>query len=625
MKLLQQYFIAFTRKPYVLLTLLAFALLLNVGSVIKGGLYADDYIHASYFLGSDILAKKGFLDGIGVADLSRLMKEQFSFFDPRIKNYQAMLDFGQLPWWTGEDALLHFYRPVAVITHYIDYQLWPDNTHLMHAVNLFWYLLGLSAIYLLYRGVGIEKSVAVLALLFVILDQSFSQVVAWVAARNILLVVSFGFFSVYAYHRSIDSKQWYLVSWITLGLSLLSAEGGVGICAYLGAYMFTLDTRAWPKRILHLLPFALLAIAWQLYYQSQGFGAYGVDLYLDPGHKPVEFLTTAIWRLPGNFFELISGVDFFSGQVRPDIRQGFALLGVMSFITLIWFLLPQIRSNARLRFFLVGSLFALVPGLAISLSPRVMVLPNVGMAIVFAYIFYYFSQQAWIGGRRVIAMTMIPYVIFMHIIIALGLSVYILQATIEQAGNPKVDKSESIIGVTDYVDKSIVIINALKPFWLAFAGHELAYQGLELPASIRVLGSGFHAVTVTRLSEREMNLQAHPAFQFDATPVIDLSGKPAGHSVYLTQYLMGLVRNSQQEWQAGEEYVFPELKIRVDKLYQGKPALLYVQLLQEDMNDYRWAYWDTKLHNYQSFQLPAVGESVKLKGIFNNYKERKYF
>ena len=196
---------SFARKPYAFWLLMLAALVLHSGTTITGGLYADDYVHKSYFLGSEALSEKGLLDGIGVGDFTELLSDQFNFFDPEEANYAPMMKFGMLPWWASQDALLHFFRPLATVTHYIDYQLWPENTHIMHGVSLLWYLLGVLAIYAVYRGVGVEKPVALLALLLVILDHSMFQVVTWIASRSMLMVIAFGFFTVYAYHRSITS------------------------------------------------------------------------------------------------------------------------------------------------------------------------------------------------------------------------------------------------------------------------------------------------------------------------------------------------------------------------------------------------------------------------------------
>ena len=255
-------------------------------------------------------------------------------------------------------------------------------------VSLVWYLVGVAAVYLMYRGVGVEKPVAILALLLVILDNSMYQVVTWIASRSMLLVMAFGFFAVYAYHRSLSSRLWYILALLSLACAALSAEAVIGICAYLGAYMFALEKRSWSKRILHLLPFAALILVWLAYYRAHGYGAYGVDFYIDPGHEPATFFKTALYRLPGNFFELSSGLDVVAGLFRPDIHHSyFAMAGVVLFAVMLYLLWPRFKENRILLFFFLGSIFALVPGLTISLSPRVMILPFVGMAVVFAYLF----------------------------------------------------------------------------------------------------------------------------------------------------------------------------------------------------------------------------------------------
>ena len=60
------------------------------------------------------------------------------------------------------------------------------------------------------------------------------------------------------------------------------------------------------KRALALLPFALAVVVWRVLYQNAGFGALGVEFYTDPARDLPAFLNLAVYRLPGNFFELFS-------------------------------------------------------------------------------------------------------------------------------------------------------------------------------------------------------------------------------------------------------------------------------------------------------------------------------
>jgi hypothetical protein len=621
MQKLYQLWQRFSQYKAALFIVLLVAAVLHIGTSVSGGLYADDYVHQAYFLGSEPLEAKGFLEGIGVGDFTQLLSNQFNFFNPHKENYAALKAFGMLPWWASEDALLHFFRPLATLTHYIDYQLWPYNTHLMHAQSLLWYLLGIGAIYALYRGVGVDKPIALFALFLLVLDHSMYQVVTWIASRSMLMVMAFGFFAVYAYHRSIQSRAWYLVALLALLLAALSAEAVIGICAYLGAYMFVLDKRLWFKRVLHIVPLALLIIIWHAYYQSQGYGAYGVDFYIDPGHEPIAFMSAAWYRLPGNFFELISGIDVVSGQIRPDIHHiAFAVLGLLSFLLFVYVLRPVFKQHPTSLFFFVGSCLSLIPGLTIALAPRVMILPFVGMAVVFSYVFMFVIQKHWQKKQCIVASGLAIYIGLMHLLVSLVLASLVTVNSIPSSHADKVRKPYGFVdlGVDDIADKPVILINSFRPFWLAFYAHHLVVQNQPLPSSLRVLSSAFYPITVTRVSERELLLIADPAFQFDTTSLVELDGRSPGHFAYLIQELMGLIRASRDEWQVGKVYAFEEMTITVIDLYKGKPRSLSVQLLHKNMSDYRWSYWHKETHRYEQFMLPEIGNSVEVEGIFNS-------
>lgn len=609
----------FATTSWAIIGLLLLAALLHIGTSIGGGFYADDYVQRVSVVGSEALAERGLLEGIKTQDLSAFLINQFNFFNPQSANYPAMQAFGIIPWWAGEDAMLHFYRPLAAATHFIDYHFWPDQARIMHVISLLWYLFGLAAIYCLYRRLSADKSIALLALLLIILDLSVFQVVTWIASRSMLMVIVFGFFCVRAYHESITDKRWYPVAVFALVLALLSAEGAIGICAYLGAYLFTLDQRPWLKRIVHILPFALITVLWHGLYQKAGFGAYGVDFYLDPGREPLHFLQTALYRLPGNFFELSSGVDFMSGQLRPDIRAiAFAIGGISVLLLLLWQLWPELRKNKTLQFFLLGSCFALVPGLSIALAPRVMILPNVGFAWVLASLLSYNARAMFAGMRRYVANGLTVYTVFMHGLVAVAFALMININAISTAFSEQKAYGQIQLGTEDIADKHVVVVNSLQPFWLAFVAHQLDFQQQALPYSVRLLASSFYPLRLTRLTDNTLRLEGLPAIQLDRQPVDGYQGKEAGHYIYLTWELMGLIRAEREPWQEGQHYQFAEMQITVEKLYQGKPQSLLVTLLKP-MDEYRWLYhdWQNKAQPYKTLSLPASGEFIEFNGVFN--------
>ena len=64
---------------------------------------------------------------------------------------------GMFPWFTQPHTRLAFFRPLASLTHYLDYTLWPHATWLMHLQNLAWYATAVALVAALYRRVGLLR------------------------------------------------------------------------------------------------------------------------------------------------------------------------------------------------------------------------------------------------------------------------------------------------------------------------------------------------------------------------------------------------------------------------------------------------------------------------------------
>ena len=175
---------------------------------------------------------------------------------------------------------------------------------------------------------------------------------------------------------------------------------------------------------------------------------------------------------------------------------------------------------------------------------------------------------------------------------------------------PVLDKPYGYVdlGVHDIADKPVVVINAYRPFWLAFYPFHLLQMGQSLPASLRVL---------SRVSEHELILKADPVFQLDAEPITPLSGRATDNFAYLVRELMGLARSSEDHWEIGSTYLFPEMRITVDSLYKGKPDRLTIRLLHYQLSDYRWSYWNKQSRRYEALRLPEAGQSIHIEGMMD--------
>jgi hypothetical protein len=118
-----------------------------------------------------------------------------------------MVDVGLLPWWTTPDLRIAFFRPLAALTHWLDYRLWPDSAPLMHAHSLLWAALCVAAGTLLYRRLVAPDSpmvAGVAAYLFAI-DSARGGAMSSLAIRNALIALFFGVLTVLAHVRW---RQW---------------------------------------------------------------------------------------------------------------------------------------------------------------------------------------------------------------------------------------------------------------------------------------------------------------------------------------------------------------------------------------------------------------------------------
>ncbi len=94
-----------------------------------------------------------------------ILTRLFVFLDPAINATQ--MDLGYFPWWTYEPARVIFFRPIAALSLWLDYQLWPNSNLLMHMHSLLLYgVLCLTAAHLYRRLMGNTPQTGLAVLLF---------------------------------------------------------------------------------------------------------------------------------------------------------------------------------------------------------------------------------------------------------------------------------------------------------------------------------------------------------------------------------------------------------------------------------------------------------------------------
>jgi hypothetical protein len=189
-----------------------------------------------------------------------------------------------------------FWRPVTVLTHWLDYQLWPTQTWIMHAHSLLWYGGLAFAVALLYRRTMGAAWIAGLAALLYAIDDAHGPPVGWIANRNTVIATFFGVCTLLAHDRWRRDKwgSGAVIGPLLLAVSLLSAEAGVATCAYLLAHVLFLDGGSWRRRCLVLLPYAVVVVACA----SAAFWVCGRVWRLHDRRWTVRFAAAAVQRVP---------------------------------------------------------------------------------------------------------------------------------------------------------------------------------------------------------------------------------------------------------------------------------------------------------------------------------------
>ncbi len=154
------------------------------------GLILDDFYHREVLRGES-----------AYRDLLGPPEEMFRFFRGDPARTGRIMDIGAFPWWTDPTLKAEFLQAITVLTHRLDYALWPDSPALMHAQSLFWLGTAVAAAAVFYRRMlGATWVAAVAALLFAV-DDARGTTVGFIANRNVLIAATFGFMALVFHDR----------------------------------------------------------------------------------------------------------------------------------------------------------------------------------------------------------------------------------------------------------------------------------------------------------------------------------------------------------------------------------------------------------------------------------------
>ena len=526
--------------------------------------------------------------------LERSPFDIFRFFEGRPELNRDLIDRGFLPWWTEPDLRGGFWRPATVVTHWLDYKLWPNTPTPMHLHSVLWYAALILVVGVLLRSFGGSASVAGLAALFYAVDDAHGMPVGFLANRNALIATLFGVLALLVHDRwrRLHWKPGAILAPMLFVVCLLAKEGGIGLCAYLFAYAVYLDRGPWRRRLMTLLPYLLVVVAWRLTWTQLGYGmSAGMELYIDPGREPLRFLMALVERLPVLFLGLwgFPPSDLFLGIPR-DRLFAIWLPGILCMLAVSLLLRPICRRDPKMRFWFLGMVLSMVPVCAAFPSDRLLLLPGIGaMALLAAFVHKYWLN-AKPGDHRWLRRLAVALTVWHLGISALGLPL----RTMFFAGTPTMHRQLSVrVPFEESVrSQTVVLVNPPSCFHVAYLPIVQLLDDKPIPEHVLILGPGYTDLRIDRTDDRTLVVRPEHGFfvwVFDR-----------------------LFRSPHKPLLLHETIELSNLSIQVTELTpDGRPAeVSYGFNTPLENNEWLWLKWLDG--EFVPFTPPATGEYVEL-------------
>ena len=445
-------------------------------------------------------------------DLLGPPSEMFRFFRGDPVRTGRLMDLGAFPWWTDPTVKGEFLQAVTVLTHRLDYWLWPDSPALMHAQNLFWLGAAVAAAALFYRRMfGLSQLAAIAALLFAV-DDARAVTVGFIANRNVLVAATFGFLALGCHDRwrRAGSPGWALLGVILLGLALFSKEEGIGTCAYLAAYALFLDPRGVRRGCLAMAPYVVMVVAWRALRDSWGYGVHNLGLYIDPLSDPGPFAAAFFERLPwillGQWTPFPPEIAVMLGKPISTIAWWSALAFIA---VLIFAFVPLLKRDRLARFWAAGTLFASIHVCATLPMDRLLTFAGLGAFGLLAQFWSFVSNDS-AGAPRSRGWRLTAR--------ALAWLFFLFHAVWAPLASPF--RSTSPIGIKwvenrlyvrtplgpDIAQKTLVVVNAPSAAHAAYVTFRELAHDRPMPRYTRVLAPAVPGVRIRRLNDRTLEI-----------------------------------------------------------------------------------------------------------------------
>jgi hypothetical protein len=365
-------------KPSIHIAALILIVFAFYAHTFDSGFIFDDYIHQ---------------------ELLRLMKNHeremnIYYFANSPEEVAQNTKMTALPWWTDSKWRMKYFRPVATLSHLIDYSLWGSNPLPYHINNVIWYAALVVLLYLFYYLFCNHLTMAFCGALVFAIEPCHYLTVLWPANRTDLICATFMIVSFICYIRLFENKRalYRILFILSYSLALLTKETAFLFPILLFAYDWIKHKSL--KCIIRYhwkdyLPLLLINAAFLTYYKVYG---YGNPLY---GEKflsvyPLAFLKSTCLYL----FALFYGIVIANLDPHVFSRYWFVivllLLLLFFMLHLIW---TQRKQYPEIGLFMLWT-FLLLPLIVVPpIHDRHLLIPSIGYAYLAALVIFKFEKK----------------------------------------------------------------------------------------------------------------------------------------------------------------------------------------------------------------------------------------
>ena len=469
----------------------------------------------------------------GVDGLEPKTLDLFRFASGDPASTRALMNEGVFPWWTDPSVRLSFFRPLAGLSHWLDWHAFAGHAGWMHLHSLAWYAALLGAVALTYRRLA-PAATAVLGLLFYAVDDAHAPTVGWIANRNAVIAVCFSLLALAAHAEwrssGSASRCWRGPAW--LGLGLLAGESALAGAAYLLAYALFVERAPLRTRALSLLGPLLVLLAWRVAYAQLGHGTSGSGVYLDPATSPLTFAAALAERVPVLLLAAVAlpWSDFW--EVYPLVaswaRPAVWCFAVAVLAGLALSLRPLLRENTTARFWAAGTVLSAVPAAATFPHDRLLLAVTVGWMALLALAL---TTAVRSRGRELVLSTLV----LIHGVVA-PLLLPLRAAEVDQLSHWLWRSTREFPSSVALATSTVVLLNPPADPFAAYLPLYFEAQNRLRPRHFLWLTSGVSAVRVTRTEARTLTVRPAAGYLGHASQLMLRSATrplPLGHTVRL--------------------------------------------------------------------------------------------